>query len=58
MDLPESFSKLCIDLDSLINRNVTDLRSLVRLDDDDLDDFIRVRSPKSVSEAFWEGVQA
>jgi hypothetical protein len=38
--------------------NLTDLKSLITIDEGDLEDFIRVRSPKSVSEAFWKGVQA
>jgi hypothetical protein len=58
MDLPESFSKFCIQLNLLTKMNLTDLKSLITIDEGDLEDFIRVRSPKSVSEAFWKGVQA
>ena len=56
MDLPESCSNLRIDLNSLNNTNVQDLRPLVSLVEDDLEDFITLRSPKRVSEAFWKGV--
>lgn len=56
MDLPESFSNFCIDLSSLNNTNVRDLQPLLSVDEDDVEDFITLRSPKRVSEAFWKGV--
>lgn len=58
MDLPESFSNFRIDLNSLNNTDITDLQSLIWIDEDDLEDFVRLRTPKNVSEAFWNGVQA
>lgn len=57
MDLPESFSNFCINLNVLNNTDIRDLESLIGVDGDNLEDFIRRRSPKSVSEAFWKGVQ-
>ena len=57
MDLPESFSKFRIDLHTLNNTNITDLQSLISIDDD-FEEFISFRSPKNVSEAFWKGVES
>ena len=56
MDLPESFSDFCIDLSLLNNTNLEDLHSLISVDEDDVESFIRLRSVKKVSEAFWKGV--
>ena len=56
MDLPESFDMFCIDLSSLNRLNVTDLKSLIRIKQANIDDFISQRAPKEVSNAFWKGV--
>lgn len=56
MDLPESFNKLCIDLSSLKDYSIADLKSRITIDKSDLNDFIRQRSPNLVSKAFWKGV--
>lgn len=58
MDLPESFANFCIDLSSLNQTKVTDLQPLISVDEDNLEDFIRLRSPKRVSEAFWKGIHS
>ena len=56
MDLPESFSDFCIDLGTLNNTKFEDLHSLIPVDEDDVEGFIRLRSAKKVSEIFWKGV--
>lgn len=56
IDLPESFNKLCLNLDLLNSYDIVDLRSRITIDETDMDDFIRQRSPNLVSKAFWEGV--
>lgn len=56
LDLPESFNKLCVDLKSLSSYGIDDLKPLITVDEADLNDFIRQRSPNLVSKAFWKGV--
>lgn len=56
MDFPESFSKFCLDLNSLANKKRNEIRALISIDEDDVADFISSRSPKNVSDAFWKGV--
>ena len=56
MELPESFKNFCLDLNRLESKELQNLESMIKIDHDDLDEFISQRCPKNVSIAFWRGV--
>lgn len=58
MELPESFSEYCLDLNILNQLSVEDIQSMIKIDNDNVNDYISKRSPKKVSDAFWKSVYA